>query len=152
MYAELYDLGLVVLAAGFGAIIGMEREFADKPAGLKTHMFVCAASAMLMLLGNSVLNRFQQEEGLRAVTTDPIRTIQAIVLGISFLGAGTIVHHGEDRVEGLTTAASILLTAGIGIAVAVGQFVLAAGTAGLGVIVLIGVGLIEKRLPKQTNS
>lgn len=72
--------------------------------------------------------------------------MQAIVIGISFLGAGTIIHQGNDRVEGLTTAASIFLTAGLGIAVAVGQVVLAAGITVFAVIVLALVGWIERRL------
>lgn len=72
---ELTNLGLVAIAAGFGAMVGIEREFADKPADLRTHMFVCAASAMLMLLGNSVINLFQQTEGIHTVDADPIRII-----------------------------------------------------------------------------
>lgn len=100
MEEQLQRLGVVAIAAGLGALVGVEREFADKPAGLRTHMFVGAASAMLMLLGDSVLDRFQQED-LGSVRADPIRIIQAIVVGISFLGAGTIIHHPDNRVEGL---------------------------------------------------
>lgn len=137
---ELMNLGLVALAAVLGAIVGLERELADKPAGLRTHMFVSAASAMLVLLGDPVLDEFQQGEGIESVDADPIRIIQAIVIGISFLGAGTIFHQGGDRVEGLTTAASILLTSGVGIAVAVGQIIFAAGTAILAVTILLFVG------------
>lgn len=143
---ELQNLGMVALAAGLGAVVGIEREFADKPAGLRTHMFVCAASTMLMLLGNSVLDQFQLSEGRQAISADPIRIIQAIVVGISFLGAGTIIHQGNVRVEGLTTAASILLTSGIGIAVAVGQIIFAGGVALLTVGILVLVGWIEKKL------
>lgn len=143
---ELYNLALVGLAALFGAIVGLEREVADKPAGLRTHMFVCAAAAMLMLLSNVVLDEFQADKAPESLRSDPIRIIQAIVVGISFLGAGTIIHQGKDRVEGLTTAASILLTAGVGIAVAVGQFVFAGGTAIMAVVVLLIFGWAERRL------
>ena len=148
---ELANLGLVALAAGCGAIVGIEREFADKPAGLRTHMIVCAASAMLMLLGDSVIIHFQQVEGSRTIDADPIRLIQAIVIGISFLGAGTIFHQGNVRVEGLTTAASILLTSGIGIAVALGQVIFAAGTALLTVSILVVVGGTKKLLWGQSD-
>lgn len=137
---ELSNLGLVALAAVLGAIVGVEREIADKPAGLRTHMFVCAAAAMLMLLGDAVIEQFQKDSAEHAVDADPIRIIQAIVIGISFLGAGTIFHQGNDRVEGLTTAASILLASGVGIAVAVGQIIFAVGTALLAVAILLLVG------------
>ncbi len=145
MEDQLHQIGIVAIAAGLGALVGVEREFADKPAGLRTHMFVCAASAMLMLLGDAVLDRFEQED-LGSVSADPIRIIQAIVVGISFLGAGTIIHHGDNRVEGLTTASSILLTSGIGIAVAVGQLIFAIGISVLAVLVLLLVGWVEKRI------
>ncbi len=151
MNIELYHIGIVAIAAGLGALIGIEREFADKPAGLRTHMFVCAASAMLMILGDAVLDKFQQDEA-GSVSADPIRIIQAIVVGISFLGAGTIIHHTDKRVEGLTTASSILLTAGIGIAVAVGQLVFAAGITILAVLVLLVVGQVEKRINRKVQS
>lgn len=143
---EMQNLGLVALAGGFGAVIGIEREFAGKPAGLRTHMFVCASSAMLMLLGGIVVDQFQEQESHQALSADPIRILQAIVVGISFLGAGTIVHHSNDNVEGLTTAASVLLTAGVGIAVAVGQFYFAGGVALLTVGTLIAVGWMERTL------
>lgn len=146
---ELQSLGLVALSAGFGAIVGFEREFADKPAGLRTHMLVCAASTMLMLLGDAVLEQFQQDAGLQSVSADPIRIIQAIVVGISFLGAGTIIHQGNERVEGLTTAASILLTSGIGISVAVGQLIFAAGVAILTVGILVIVGWAERAVMRK---
>lgn len=149
---EIENLGLVVLAAALGAIVGIEREFADKPAGLRTHMFVCAASTMLMLLGDAVLDQFQMEEGGTGLTSDPIRIIQAIVVGISFLGAGTIIHQGDQRVEGLTTAASILMTSCIGIAVAVHQFVFAGGIAILVVLTLIVIGWFEARASRGKSN
>ncbi|GAA5505893.1 MgtC/SapB family protein [Novipirellula caenicola] len=148
MEDQLYQIVVVVIAGALGAVVGIEREFADKPAGLRTHMFVCAASAMLVLLGDVVLERFNQGNE-NNISADPIRMIQAIVVGISFLGAGTIIHHQDNRVEGLTTAASILLTAGIGIAVAVGQLYFAVGIAVLAVVVLILVGFIERRIQRK---
>ena len=143
---DLEVLGLVALAGGLGALIGAEREYNDKPAGLRTHIFVCAASALLMLLGDAVLDNYKNRG--HSLDGDPIRVIQAIVIGISFLGTGTIIHQSE-RVEGLTTAASIFLTAGIGIAVAVERIVLAVGTAIFGVIVLVGIGWFEHRMGRK---
>ncbi|NNE01043.1 MAG: MgtC/SapB family protein [Pirellulaceae bacterium] len=147
MYDQLYQVGLVAIAGALGAIVGVEREFADKPAGLRTHMFVCAASALLMLLGDGVVDQFQQEDR-NSISADPIRIIQAIVVGISFLGAGTIIHHHDNRVEGLTTAASILLTAGIGISVAVDKYVLATGIALMALTILLLVGVIERQIQR----
>ena len=142
---EVWSIGLVALAGGLGAVIGLEREVADKPAGLRTHILVCAASALLMLVGRFVLAEFQEGAAL-AFPSDPLRIIQAIVIGISFLGAGTIIHQRGRYVEGLTTAASILLTAGIGIAVAVERFVFAGGVTLLAVAVLFVFGWCETKL------
>lgn len=146
MEEQLNALSMVGMAAGFGAIIGLEREFADKPAGLRTHMFVAAAAATLMLMGNAVLDQFEDREGAGAVTADPIRIIQSIVVGISFLGAGTIIHQRDNQVEGLTTAASILITSCLGIAVAVGQPIFAGALAISVALILLTVGWIERKL------
>lgn len=141
---DLYILGWVSLAGVLGAALGVQREIHDKPAGLRTHVFVCAGAALLMFLGDAVVQSFV-ENGHQSVAADPIRVIQAIVIGISFLGAGTIIHQDGHRVEGLTTAASIFLTAGVGIAVAVQHVVLAVGTTLFGVFVLVLIGWVERR-------
>jgi len=78
---ELQQVGVVAIAGGLGAVIGIEREFADKPAGLRTHVLVCAASATLMMLGQILVDGYQASQ-LTDVATDPIRTIQAIVVGM----------------------------------------------------------------------
>ncbi|MCA9009593.1 MAG: MgtC/SapB family protein [Planctomycetaceae bacterium] len=150
MEEQFRQLGSVAIAAGLGAMVGIEREFADKPAGLRTHMLVCAASAALMLIGDAVLHRFQ-ENTATSISADPLRIIQAIIVGISFLGAGTIIHHGDHRVEGLTTASSILLTSAIGIAVAVHQNAFACGVACLTVLVLLVVRQAEKRIANRLS-
>jgi putative Mg2+ transporter-C (MgtC) family protein len=150
--SELWGIGLVGLAGGLGAVIGLEREFAEKPAGLRTHILVCAASALLMLVGQSVLDQFREKAADSAFQGDPLRIIQAIVIGISFLGAGTIIHQGGQYVEGLTTAASILLTAGIGIAVAVERLVFASGVTLLAIAVLFLFGWLERKLRSRSTS
>jgi putative Mg2+ transporter-C (MgtC) family protein len=140
---QLQGLELVLLAGGLGALVGLEREFSDKPAGLRTHILVCASSAMFMVLGEAILEEFK-DEGAEYINSDPVRVLQAIVVGISFLGAGTIIQ-GRKRVDGLTTAASVFLTAGVGVAVAVGQLVLAVGTTLFAVAVLGVLGWLELR-------
>ena len=148
----LIDLGLIALAGLLGGVIGAEREFAGKPAGLRTHMLVCAAAALLMILATSVVNTFQEREAHNVIRADPVRVIHAIVIGISFLGAGTIVHEKGLSVEGLTTAASILLTAGIGIAVAVENIYLAIGTTIMALLVLLLVGFAERLVAQARSS
>lgn len=143
---DLASFGLVALAGLLGGVIGLEREIANKPAGLRTHIFVAAGSALLVVLAESAVEFVEEYSADRQIAADPIRVIQAIVVGISFLGAGTIVHYKDNQVEGLTTAASIFLTAGIGIAVAVGRIWLAAETTLLALIVLVAVSVVEFRL------
>jgi putative Mg2+ transporter-C (MgtC) family protein len=95
------------------------------------------------------MERFSVGLGVDLVRSDPVRTIEAVVTGISFLGAGTIVlRRGKQQVEGLTTAASILFTAAVGVCVALAQFVLAVGATLLVLVTLRGVGLLEGRLRK----
>jgi putative Mg2+ transporter-C (MgtC) family protein len=138
----------VFIAGVLGAVVGLERELSQKPAGLRTHVFVCAGSALLMLISQTIVLEFSAQAS-SSISSDPIRVIQAIVVGISFLGTGTIIHQGEREVEGLTTAASIFLTSGIGISVAVGQYLLASGTAIFAVLVLCGLGWLERRMGTQ---
>jgi putative Mg2+ transporter-C (MgtC) family protein len=127
MAEELALLEKVIVASLLGGMVGLEREFADKPAGLRTHMLVGATSAFLVILAYQAVNVLSAEEYLR---TDPIRMIEAIVVGISFLGAGTILKNTGQKdgdVEGLTTSASILSVAAVGIAVGLNNFILAVG-------------------------
>lgn len=139
-------IGEVALAMLLGGVIGFEREMADKPAGFRTHMLVAGAAALLVGLGDAMLRRFAMDTSVNA-SSDPIRIVEAIVTGISFLGAGTIFRRDRsEQVEGLTTAASILLCAAVGISVALRQFVLAAGVTLLALIVLRGLTFIENRL------
>lgn len=149
---QLEIIGEVALAMLLGGFIGFEREMADKPAGFRTQMLVAGAAALLVGLGDALLLRFLVE-GKTNVTADPIRIVEAIVTGISFLGAGTIFRRdSSEQVKGLTTAASILLCAAVGISVALRQFILSIGVTVLALIVLRGLTGIEKRLtPKKTS-
>ena len=145
---QLEIIGEVALAMLLGGVIGFEREMADKPAGFRTHMLVAGAAALLVGLGDAMLRRFAMDTRVNA-SSDPIRIVEAIVTGISFLGAGTIFRRDRsEQVEGLTTAASILLCAAVGISVALRQFVLAAGVTLLALVVLRGLTFIENRLQK----
>ncbi len=146
MMIELQILGIVALAALLGGLIGLDRELANKPAGFRTHMLVAASAALLISLANVILPNLDLNPDV--VRLDPIRTIEAIVAGITFLGAGTIIRHKSD-IEGLTTAASLLYVAALGIAVALSQFVLAIGLTILNLLILRGVKLVEEYVVRQ---
>ncbi len=140
----------VALAVLLGAAIGFEREIEDKPAGLRTHMLVAGAAALLVALGDVIIQHFNVALGSELVRSDPTRIIQAVVTGVSFLGAGTIIRHSSTRqVEGLTTAASILFAAAVGVCVALSQLVLAVGVTALVLVTLRGVGHAEKWLEQR---
>jgi putative Mg2+ transporter-C (MgtC) family protein len=124
--AQLQIVGTVVIAAILGGIVGMEREMADRPAGLRTHAILAAAACLLVSLPDALLEYYATEAAPDILRADPIRIVEAVVTGTAFLGAGTIFRD-RDRgaVEGLTTAASLLLVGAIGIAVALNQLVTA---------------------------
>lgn len=136
------------MAAMLGGVIGLDREIADKPAGFRTHMLVSASAALMMSLANVILPNLDINSDV--VRLDPIRTMEAIVAGVAFLGAGTIIRH-KSGIEGLTTAASLLYVAGIGVAVALSQFVLAIGLTVLNLVILRGIKLFERKVLDEHN-
>lgn len=143
---ELKVAGEVGFALVLGGLVGLEREAANKPAGVRTHMLVAAAAALLVGLGHALIEQFSGRTDIAALRlqTDPVRIVEAIVTGVSFLGAGTIFQRKQaDTVEGLTTAACLLLSAAIGIAVAVERYLLASVVTVLTLFVLRGVKTIE---------
>jgi putative Mg2+ transporter-C (MgtC) family protein len=141
---DFNGLAAIAIAGALGALIGLEREFAQKPAGIRTHIFVCAGSALMMVVGQEIVDQFDRTGRQDLYESDPIRVLQAIVVGISFLGTGTIIHDRRDGVEGLTTAATIFVTSGIGVAVAVDRIPLAAALALASLAVLLAVGWLER--------
>lgn len=144
--AQLQILGDMCVAMLLGGLIGWEREYADKPAGLRTHMLVAGTSALLVGL-SQIVAEGMTASGTSELETDPTRIIQAIVIGIGFLGAGTILQRGRaEGIEGLTTGASLLLAAALGICAAAGQIALACGAAVLALTVLHVLGRLERRL------
>lgn len=146
---DFNGLATIAIAGVLGALIGLEREFAQKPAGIRTHIFVCGGSALMMLMGQEIVDQFQRTGQRNVYESDPIRVLQAIVVGISFLGTGTIIHDRRDGVEGLTTAATIFVTSGIGVAVAVERVPLATALALASLVVLLAVGFLERRIERR---
>lgn len=130
-----------------GSFIGLERSLAGRPAGFRTHALVCLASALLMLVTTYQWN-WLGSVPLETVRTDPTRIAQGIMTGIGFLGAGVIFKEGLT-VRGLTTAASIWITAAIGILFGVGFYFPAvlATFATIGTLAIFRQ--IEARLPSH---
>ncbi len=127
-------LGQVTISMLLGAIIGIDREIAKKPAGLRTHMFVAGMATLFVSLGETLIQFFEVDPQI--LRSDPIRIIEAIITGVAFLGAGTIIRSSPRGVQGLTTAASLLLSAGLGICVALNQYILAVGIVLIAIVVL----------------
>src|SRR5437660_11236526 len=137
----------VAAALVVGALIGFERTFHGRPAGFGTHALVCLASALLMLV-TVYQSAWMTAVPLEAIRTDPTRMAQGIMTGIGFLGAGVIFKEGLT-VRGLTTAASIWVTASIGILVGIGfWFPAVLGT--LSTLAVLSIfRAIEHRLPSE---
>ncbi len=135
----------VVYSMFLGGLIGFERELARKPAGLRTHMLIAGSATLMMILGDIIINNYSGGPVSNIIQADPIRIMNAIITGISFLGAGTIIFKNQDEtLEGLTTAASILFASGIGIAVAIQQYLLASVLTFIAILVLLGIVYVER--------
>jgi putative Mg2+ transporter-C (MgtC) family protein len=148
--AQLRMLGDVALAMGLGALLGIERELAHKSAGLRTHMLVSGAAAMLVGLVDALLHRFLFPALSPLMRADPVPVITAVVMAVGFLGAGTIIRRSDaEHVEGLTTAAAMLFSATVGSAVGLRQYLLAVGAAILALVTLRGVRTIEDKVLRR---
>lgn len=136
---QLGLLGRLVLAAVLGGLVGLERELAGKPAGLRTNLLICVGSALFtdLSIGMAALG------GGPGLPADPARVAAQVVTGIGFLGAGTILRsHG--RITGLTTAATIWVVAAVGMAVGARAYVPAAGTTVLVMFSLVILRRLER--------
>ena len=144
---ELVILVRVLAAVVVGAFIGFERTFHGRPAGFRTHALVCVASSLLMLV-TVYQNQWMTVVPLDAIRTDPTRMAQGIMTGIGFLGAGVIFKEGFT-VRGLTTAASIWVTAAIGILLGIGFYFAATLGAVATLAILAAFRFVEFRLPSE---
>lgn len=135
MHPELSFLLRILVAALLAGLLGYERERAHKSAGLRTHMLVGIAAALYTALAVLAFEDHAARYGAQGA--DPIRAIQAVALGVGFLGGGMIVTRRDGSgVSGLTTAASIWATAAIGMAAGLAYYVLAAGATAVLLVVL----------------
>ena len=137
----------LVSAVLAGGIIGLERSFHGRPAGFRTHALVCLSSSLLMLV-TVYQSRWMAGLPADAFRTDPTRMAQGIMTGIGFLGAG-VIYKEDYSVRGLTTAASIWLTAALGILIGIGFYFPAILTTILALGILAVFRRIEIKMPTQ---
>jgi putative Mg2+ transporter-C (MgtC) family protein len=127
----------LVLAAVLSGMIGFEREFHGRAAGLRTHILLCIGSTLVMLTSMHIFDVYSSR-----VAVDPARIAAGVITGIGFLGAGTIMHS-RSSVRGLTTAASLWVVAGLGLAVGSGLYFGAIVTTALTIITLFLFSKLE---------
>lgn len=132
----------LVLAALFGTIIGLDREYREKEAGFRTHFLVSLGSALMMIVSQYGFSEILTHDG---VSLDPSRIAAQVVSGIGFIGAGTIIFN-HQIVRGLTTAASLWATAGIGLTAGAGMSWLALAATILTLVALEGLSLVFRSL------
>lgn len=131
----------IVLAAVLGALIGMERGRKHRPAGIRTHMLVCLAAALVMITNEQLI--FAYGSG------DPTRMGAQVISGIGFLGAGTILTDRQNRVRGLTTAAGLWASACMGLAVGGGYYIGAIATCVFMLLIFTKFVEVESRLIRR---
>jgi putative Mg2+ transporter-C (MgtC) family protein len=125
-------LARLLLAAVLGGIIGLERQLRHRPAGLRTNLFICFGSAMFTVLSKQ----------LAGVESDSARIAAQIIPGIGFIGAGSILH-ARASVQGLTTAATLFVVAGVGMAAGGGLYLIACSATVIILIALVVLGRME---------
>ena len=135
------DVVGIILAVVFGAAIGLEREVSGKAAGLRTNVLICLGASVFTIISK------QMGGGQEASLT---RIAAGVVTGVGFLGAGAIIRD-RVSVHGLTTAATIWLVASIGMACGAGFYILAVVSTLIAVVVLIGLGQLEKPLERYVK-
>jgi putative Mg2+ transporter-C (MgtC) family protein len=132
----------LILAAAFGALLGLEREYRRKPAGLRTNILIAVGSALF-----TILSMVMTTNG----AGDPSRVAGQIVTGIGFLGGGAIMRY-RDTVHGMTTAATIWVNAAIGVAAGAGQLAIASFATALTLAVLIVLPPLENYFDRRAGS
>lgn len=149
---QLWVVSGAAYAMLLGGAIGFERELKNRPAGFRTHMLVAGASSLLIGMGLLALNdpRFRMPF---LINMDPMRLVEAVVAGVSFIGAGTIfAWRGGRDIAGITTAASLLMAAVIGACAGLRYHVLALAATALTLLVLAALKRTERGLALKSKS
>ncbi len=148
-HMPLATIGMRLLVATvLGAVIGIDREWRSRPAGLRTHMLTALAAALFTVLTYEIVHSgMLTSENARA---DPIRVIEAVTAGVAFLAAGTIIH-GSGSVRGLTTGAGMWLAGSLGVAAGLGHFTVAALAAVMGFVIISLLGMAETAIERSKD-
>jgi putative Mg2+ transporter-C (MgtC) family protein len=148
MHSEL-ELSLRLLAATvLTGLVGWERQTAGKSAGFRTHVLVGVASCLFATLGVSLSQDFAGSN----VRIEPFSIIQAVAVGVGFLGSGIVIVRSDNRPHGLTTAASIWAASGIGLGTGFGKYILTSAATILLLIMLRGAEQLEQRYQSRQRS
>ncbi len=141
---DTYVLVQLFVAVLLGSLIGMEREYKSKPAGMKTHALVAMGAALFMILGGETLTDFVGSE----ISYDPSRVLASVVVGVGFIGGGIIVKR-RFEVEGLTTAAGLWIAAATGAAVGLNLLIPAAFATLLVLFIFYGITYFENKFIRK---
>ena len=139
----------VSVAAGY--ILGLERQIHRQPAGLKTHILICVGSTLLMIVSLILAGGMDVLSGNTPLLGDPGRFAAQVISGIGFLGGGAIIRQGFN-IKGLTTAATIWVSAAIGLAIGIGAYIPAALTLAAVIVTLVIMERFESSLFPVNNN
>ena len=143
----LEPLWQIILAAFLGGLIGLEREHKRKEAGLRTFALVSLGACFFTLVSNYFFIVYNQSAGSNVVEVDPTRVVQAVAIGIGFIGSGLIIQR-KSQVEGLTTAAGLWATAALGIGIGLRLYFLSVAGALLVVVIFAVFQVVEEKFLK----
>jgi putative Mg2+ transporter-C (MgtC) family protein len=138
----------LLLAAALGAVIGLEREYKARPAGLRTHMLTALAAAVFTVITFELLH--EARSGREPGPADPIRVIEAVTAGVAFLAAGAIIQ-ARGQVHGLTTGAAMWLAGAVGVACGGGYYSVALMATVLALLILTVLTYLERRIEASQN-
>jgi len=147
MISETQFIIRILVAAALGAVVGLERERLNQPAGLRTHIILVIGATMAMVLSANLGYLFARP----GTPADPARLAAQVISGIGFLGAGAILRYGFT-VKGLTTATSLWTMAIVGLTVGAGYYLVAVIATALILVVLVLLNVIEKRFVRTSIS
>lgn len=135
----------LVLSMLLGCLVGSERLFAGKTAGMRTYALVSLGAAVYVIVSLLVTNKY-----MHVTNFDPLRMASQVVVGVGFLGAGLIVFK-DSKLNGLTTAAGLWLSAAVGVAVGYGLFEVAILASFLTLFIFVVLGFVKKKLQKMPS-
>jgi putative Mg2+ transporter-C (MgtC) family protein len=150
VHEQAEALLMVFGAAVLGGIIGAEREWRSKPAGIRTHILVAVSAALVVILGPPLVELYSTVAPRGTIRNEPLSILQAIILGISFIGAGTVLKNPEAKeILNLTTAATLLFAGTVGVLVGTKLYALAVASTLLMLFLNVALRFFEERMPRE---